>query len=94
MFDDWRKELRPITTRLPTSPDTLCGAIETEEIQFGFHFKGRRKWRIFCQVHAADARRPNQSDRYQGDTEFASVEQQRNLFETALPTGTAAHLPA
>ena len=27
---------------------------------------------------------------YQGDTEFASVEQQRNLFETRPPTGTAA----
>src|SRR5207249_7198754 len=63
--------------------DTLYGAIETEEIQFG-HFKGRRKWENLRQI-------PTQQMRdallnmivYQGDTEFASCEQQRHLFETA-----------
>ena len=60
--------------------DTLIGAIETDEIQFG-SYKGRRKWENLRQV-------PTQQMRdalinlivYQGDTEFASVEQQRNLF--------------
>src|ERR1700730_7201561 len=63
--------------------DTLYGAIDTEEIQFG-SYKGRNKWENLRQV-------PTQQMRdalmnmiiYQGDTEFASVEQQRNLFENA-----------
>ena len=63
--------------------DTLYGAIDTDEIEFG-SYKGRRKWENLRQI-------PTQQMRdalmnmivYQGDTEFASVEQQRNLFETA-----------
>ena len=70
-------------TSKPFKFDTLYGAIETEEIQFGA-YKGRDKWQNLRQV-------PTQQMRdalmnmiiYQGDTEFASVEQQRNLFETA-----------
>src|SRR5207248_10696327 len=61
--------------------DTLYEAIETEEIQFG-HYKGRGKWENLRQI-------PTQQMRdalmnmivYQGDTEFASVEQQRYLFD-------------
>src|SRR6266704_2474934 len=77
LFDEWRKEIASFKF------DTLYGAIETEEIQFG-HFKGKRKWENLRQM-------PTQQMRdallnmivYQGDTEFASVEQQRHLFETA-----------
>jgi benzoyl-CoA 2,3-dioxygenase component B len=84
MFDDWRKEIGVNHDEIANFKfDTLYGAIETEEIQFGA-FKGRRKWDNLRQV-------PTQQIRdalinlivYQGDTEFASVEQQRHLFESA-----------
>ena len=84
LFDDWRKEIGVNTDEIANFKfDTLFGAIETEEIQFGA-FKGRRKWENLRQV-------PTQQMRdalinlivYQGDTEFASVEQQRHLFEMA-----------
>lgn len=84
MFDDWRKEIGVNNDDIENFHfDTLFGAIETEEIQFG-SFKGRKKWENVRQI-------PTQNIRdallnmivYQGDTEFASVEQQRFLFETA-----------
>ncbi len=84
MFEDWRKEIGVNTDEIQNFKfDTLFGAIETDEIQFG-SFKGRKKWENVRQI-------PTQNIRdallnmivYQGDTEFASVEQQRFLFETA-----------
>jgi len=84
LFDAWRKEIGVDREEIASFKfDTLYGAIETEEIQFG-SFRGRRKWENLRQV-------PTQQMRdallnmivYQGDTEFASVEQQRHLFETA-----------
>jgi benzoyl-CoA 2,3-dioxygenase component B len=84
LFDEWRKEIGVDRDEIASFKfDTLYGAIETEEIQFG-SYKGRRKWENLRQV-------PTQQMRdalmnmivYQGDTEFASVEQQRHLFETA-----------
>ena len=84
MFDDWRKEIGVNNTDITNFKfDTLYGAIETDEIQFG-SFKGRKKWENLRQI-------PTQNIRdallnmivYQGDTEFASCEQQRFLFETA-----------
>jgi benzoyl-CoA 2,3-dioxygenase component B len=84
LFDEWRKEIGVNRDQIASFQfDTLYGAIETEEIQFG-HYKGKRKWENLRQI-------PTQQMRdallnmivYQGDTEFASVEQQRHLFETA-----------
>ncbi len=84
LFDEWRKEIGINQDEVASFKfDTLFGPIETEEIQFG-HYKGRRKWENLRQV-------PTQQMRdalmnlivYQGDTEFASVEQQRWLYETA-----------
>jgi len=84
LFDEWRKEIGVDRDQIASFHfDTLYGAIETEEIQFG-HYKGKRKWENLRQI-------PTQQMRdallnmivYQGDTEFASVEQQRHLFETA-----------
>jgi benzoyl-CoA 2,3-dioxygenase component B len=84
LFDEWRKEIGINQEEVGSFKfDTLFGAIETDEIQFG-HYKGRRKWENLRQV-------PTQQMRdalmnlivYQGDTEFASVEQQRWLYETA-----------
>ena len=83
-FDEWRREIGVNRDEMASFKfDTLYGNIETEEIQFGA-FKGRRKWENLRQV-------PTQQMRdalmnlivYQGDTEFASVEQQRHLFEAA-----------
>ncbi len=84
LFDDWRKEIGVNRDEIASfNFDTLYGAIETDEIQFG-HFKGKPKWENLRQI-------PTQQMRdallnmivYQGDTEFASVEQQRHLFEAA-----------
>ncbi len=84
LFNDWRKEIGVNTDDIEAFHfDTLYGAIETEDIEFG-HYKGRRKWENLRQI-------PTQQMRdalmnmivYQGDTEFASVEQQRNLLENA-----------
>jgi benzoyl-CoA 2,3-dioxygenase component B len=84
LFEDWRKEIGVNRDEIADFKfDTLFGAIETNEIQFG-HYKGRNKWENLRQV-------PTQQIRdallnmivYQGDTEFASVEQQRHLFESA-----------
>jgi len=84
LFDSWRREIGVDRDEIASFHfDTLYGAIETDEIQFG-HFKGNRKWENLRQI-------PTQQMRdallnmivYQGDTEFASVEQQRHLFETA-----------
>ena len=84
LFDDWRKEIGVNHEEFKNFKfDTLYGAIDTDEIQFG-SFKGRKKWENLRQV-------PTQQMKdalmnmiiYQGDTEFASVEQQRNLFLSA-----------
>jgi benzoyl-CoA 2,3-epoxidase subunit B len=84
LFHEWRKEVGVDRDTIKNFGfDTLYGAIETEEISFGY-YKGRRKWENLRQI-------PTQNMRdalmnlivYQGDTEFASVEQQRYLFESA-----------
>ncbi len=84
LFDEWRKEIGVNRDEIASFQfDTLYGAIDIEEIQFGA-YKGRPKWQNLRQM-------PTQQMRdalmnmivYQGDTEFASVEQQRHLFETA-----------
>ncbi len=84
LFDDWRKDVGVNRDAIADFKfETLYGAIDTNEIQFG-HYKSNRKWETLRQV-------PTQQIRdamlnmivYQGDTEFASVEQQRNLFESA-----------
>ncbi len=84
LFQEWRQEIGINQGEVAAFHfDTLFGAVENEEIQFG-HWKGNRKWENLRQV-------PTQQIRdalmnlivYQGDTEFASVEQQRFLYETA-----------
>src|SRR2546423_287235 len=84
MFEGWKKEIGvDVGETSGFRFQTLYGAIETEEIQFG-HYRGRPKWENLRQI-------PSQQIRdallnmivYQGDAEFASVEQQRGLFETA-----------
>jgi hypothetical protein len=69
LFDDWRKEIAVNHDEIASFKfDTLYGAIDTEEIEFG-SYKGRRKWENLRQV-------PTQQMRdalinmivYQGDT--------------------------
>ena len=90
-FDDWidafRAWQRDINLQLPKHADYVFeakyGDLKTDEIEYG-DFKGQKKWERLTQV-------PQQQIRdsllnlivYQGDTEFASVEQQRHLLETS-----------
>ncbi len=90
-FDDWIDCFREWQKDIGYDPSLLgdykfvtkLGELHSSEVEFG-DFKGRSKWERVGQI-------PNQSIRdallnlivYQGDTEFASVEQQRNLLDTA-----------
>jgi benzoyl-CoA 2,3-dioxygenase component B len=90
-FDDWidafRAWQKDIGLRLPKYGDYQFEAkyadTKASEIEYG-DFRGQRKWERVTQI-------PHQPIRdallnlivYQGDTEFASVEQQRNLLETS-----------
>ena len=90
-FDDWidafRSWQKDIDLRLPKFSDyqfeAKYGDLRTDEIEFG-DFAGNRKWERVTQI-------PQQQIRdallnlivYQGDTEFASVEQQRNLLASS-----------
>jgi benzoyl-CoA 2,3-epoxidase subunit B len=91
-FDDWIDAFRSwqgdIGLRLPSDFaqfqfEAKYGDLKTNEIEYG-DFRGSRKWERLTQI-------PHQPIRdallnlivYQGDTEFASVEQQRHLLETS-----------
>ena len=90
-FDDWADYFRQWQKDIGYDPsllgnykfETKLGEIHTPEIEFG-DFQGQRKWERAEEI-------PNQSIRdallnlivYQGDTEFASVEQQKNLLDNA-----------
>jgi len=84
LFHDWRKEIGVHREEIDAFKfETLFGAIDRNDIEFG-HYKGRPKWENLRQIPTQ-----NMKDAllnmivYQGDTEFASCEQQRWLFETA-----------
>ncbi len=83
-FQDWQKDIGYDPSLLGDYKfETKLGELHHSEIEFG-DFKSRPKWARVEQI-------PNQSIRdallnlivYQGDTEFASVEQQKNLLGTA-----------
>ena len=83
-FRQWQKDIGYDSELLGSYKfETKLGEAHTPEIEFG-DFTGQRKWHRVEQI-------PNQSIRdalinlivYQGDTEFASVEQQKNLLDTA-----------
>ena len=83
-FKQWQKDIGYDSSLLGGYKfETKLGEIHSPEIEFG-DFKGQRKWERAEQA-------PNQSIRdalmnlivYQGDTEFASVEQQKNLLDNA-----------
>jgi benzoyl-CoA 2,3-dioxygenase component B len=83
-FQDWQRDIGYDAALLGDYRfETKLGELHHPEIEFG-DFKGQRKWERVGEI-------PNQSIRdallnlivYQGDTEFASVEQQKNLLGTA-----------
>jgi benzoyl-CoA 2,3-dioxygenase component B len=85
VFHQWRDDIGYPTELLGHEYvfETKLGELESDEIEFG-HFGGQRKWEKVADI-------PDQRIKdalihlidYQGDTEFASVEQQRNLLERA-----------
>ncbi len=90
-FDDWIDHFREWQRDIGYDPsllgdhkfETKLGELHNSQIEFG-DFVGQPKWARVEQI-------PNQSIRdallnlivYQGDTEFASVEQQKNLLDLA-----------
>jgi benzoyl-CoA 2,3-dioxygenase component B len=83
-FREWQKDIGYDPSLLGDYKfETKLGELHGSEIEFG-DFRGQPKWKRAGQI-------PNQSIRdallnlivYQGDTEFASVEQQKNLLDTA-----------
>src|SRR3990172_8153603 len=85
VFHQWREDIGYPTELIGAEYhfETKLGELESDEIEFG-HFAGRNKWEKLSEI-------PDQRIRdalehlieYQGDTEFASVEQQKNLLERA-----------
>ncbi|MBI4441901.1 MAG: phenylacetate-CoA oxygenase subunit PaaI [Acidobacteria bacterium] len=85
VFHQWREDIGYPTELIGKEYhfETKLGEMESDEIEFG-HFAGQPKWEKVTDI-------PDQRIRdslihlieYQGDTEFASVEQQRNLIERA-----------
>ncbi len=93
LFGGWRKEMgieHPYVKNYKF--ETKFGELDTDEVEFGA-YKGRKKWERISQI-------PDQRVRdallnyivFQGDTEFASVEQQRYLYDTAPSDYDAAAL--
>ena len=84
VFHKWREDIGYPTGLIGEYKfETKLGELESDEIEFG-HFAGQRKWDKVSEI-------PDQRIKdallhlteFQGDTEFASVEQQRNLLSRA-----------
>lgn len=93
MFQHWRKEMGVEHPYIQNYKfEFKYGELATDEVEFGV-YKGRKKWERVSQI-------PDQRMRdallnyiiFQGDTEFASVEQQRFLYQTAPNDYDAASL--
>jgi benzoyl-CoA 2,3-dioxygenase component B len=83
-FRQWQRDIGLDTSKFDDYKfEVKFGAVPSDVIEFG-DYAGRPKWETVLQI-------PDQRVRdtllhlitYQGDTEFASVEQQRNLLNTA-----------
>ena len=83
-FRQWQKDIGLDTSKFTDYQfEVKFGPVASDVIEFG-DYAGRPRWETVLQI-------PDQRVRdsllhlitYQGDTEFASVEQQRNLFNTA-----------
>ena len=86
-FNKWQKEIGFDASQIKDYKfDSFYADPPHDEVEFG-EFKGRKKWEKLLDV-------PTQEMRdalmhlivYQGDTEFASTEQQRDLLQSAPPS--------
>ena len=84
LFHEWQRDIQYDAKRVGDYTfEAKFGDLRSAEIEFG-DYVGQPKWETLIKI-------PDQRIRdallhlivYQGDTEFASVEQQRNLIETA-----------
>lgn len=84
LFEAWQRDIGfPVELLGDFKFEAKFGELDSPRIEFG-DYAGQAKWERLLQV-------PNQQVRdallnlivYQGDTEFASVEQQRSLVQTA-----------
>ena len=83
LFHQWQKDIDVDTSQFADFRFEVKFGETEREIEFG-HFAGLPKWERVTQI--PDQRIRDALLNYivvQGDTEFASVEQQRNLFATA-----------
>ena len=83
-FNKWQKDIGFDASQIKDYKfDSFYADPPHDEVEFG-EFKGRKKWKKLLEV-------PTQEMRdalmhlivYQGDTEFASAEQQRDLLQSA-----------
>ncbi len=84
LFHDWQKKIDlEVPGITDFAFDAKYGELKTNEIEFG-DYAGQPKWTRVNEIpHAPVKDALLNLIVYQGDTEFASVEQQRNLFRTA-----------
>src|SRR3989304_2704131 len=84
LFHEWQKQIGvdlPEVTQYKF--EAKYGQLKTTEIEFG-DFAGERKWEKVLDIPDQRIRDALQNHIiYQGDTQFASVEQQRHLFAAA-----------
>ncbi len=84
LFKFWQDDIGLQVSELKNYKfDVKLGELEVPEIEFG-HYKGQRKWPTI--MHIPDQRIRDALQNliiFQGDTEFASVEQQRSLLQNA-----------
>ncbi|MEO6326438.1 MAG: Phenylacetic acid catabolic protein, partial [Thermoanaerobaculia bacterium] len=84
LFRDWQKKIDLEAPGIDEFTfEAKYGDLKTNEIEYG-DYAGQPKWERVGQIpHAPVKDALLNLIVYQGDTEFASVEQQRNLFRTA-----------
>jgi hypothetical protein len=84
LFKFWQDDIGLQVSELKSYKfEVKLGELEVPEIEFG-HYKGQRKWPTI--MHIPDQRIRDALQNliiFQGDTEFASVEQQRSLLQNA-----------
>lgn len=84
LFHKWQKDIGFDTSQIKDYQfDAFYADPPHSEIEFG-EFKGRKKWERILEIPTQDMRDALlHLTVYQGDTEFASTEQQRNLVNSA-----------
>jgi benzoyl-CoA 2,3-epoxidase subunit B len=83
LFQGWRRELGLDHPAITGQLETKFSPASSAEVEFG-DFAGRRKWERVLEIPSQAARDLlEQMIVVQADTEFASNEQQRALFDTA-----------